>query len=208
MARGYIIAPSAAQIAEYGGRSWGGAPASPTSWADILALPGATFRIDSQTGLTGDPVTAWAEQWQGGNLVTGNAPDYNATGLDGKPGVVFNGTTNYLLDSTITIASGDKTIYLVVDNTTVTAAVRIAAAFTAAGAGKLYIYQHDASGNVAIFDGAALRTTGVAATTGPQIVRFTLDSGGAAGSSTVHRDGTQIGTLTCGAIGAINGVTL
>lgn len=182
------------------------------SLTSLQAEPGAAFGLMATAGVTGDPITQWDDQWTSGAVFTsGTAPDYDATGLDGKPCVVLNGTSTVLNSGALTLAAGDKTIYVVQDLTDVTAAVRILFAFhTNAGpVGRLYIYQHQGGGLVSIFDGtSALTFSAAAATTGPQVMCYVMDSAGAAGSSAAYRDGVSLGTATCGTINASDDCTL
>lgn len=62
-------------------------------------------RYVASLGVTGDPVTAWADQQGSADLSSAGAPDYQATGgPNSKPTILFDGTDDQLSVTGLTIA--------------------------------------------------------------------------------------------------------
>lgn len=137
--------------------------------------------------------TAWTQS-------TGaSKPLYKTSGIGGKPGVSFDGGDDGLDNSTVSIASGSLTCFLVCNPTQTDAGNHWAFDTTT---GRLVLMQTGNSvASAGWYDGSFHSIA--AATTGAQILEWVLTSGG---NGQVFRNGTSLGTAAYTAKG-VSGIS-
>jgi len=173
--------------------SGGGSPWTPAR----LVGNGLTTWLRADLGLTlaGSAVSSWADQsgsgrnWTDGS-VAGRRPAYSATSFNGKPGITFDGATDYLVPSLAFTFGAATTIILV--GTPSTAAT---AYILAGSAGNFGLISNFSGPWLEFFNGADRKDFGVAtsATKFTAVVTQTDAS-----ALTWRLNGSQVGTAVPG----------
>lgn len=149
------------------------------------------LRADLGLTLVGSAVSSWADQsgsgrnWTDGS-VAGRRPAYSATSFNGKPGITFDGATDYLVPSLAFTFGAASTIILV--GTPATSAT----AYIMAGSGGNFGMISNFAGWLEFFNGADRKDFAVptAAT------KFTATVVQTDGSNLQwRRNGTQVGSV-------------
>jgi len=153
----------------------------------------------------GDQVATWPKRvgqdfTQG---TAGNRPLYRATAWDTTPALetVDFVSADQVQTSSLSSASGDWTFYFVFNPDTTTGNQSLFG--TTTGAMRIYHCYGSGTGNIYIMDDS-FRDTGVAPTTGKQLLTLNMTAGG---TTTVRRNGTQLASgsfyMTARAIGGV-----
>ena len=144
----------------------------PTDDANVKAW----FRADGHYTLSGTTVSAWLSQTataiSAAQGTGASQPTYSATGVNGKPGLTFDGSNDFMTTAALSVSSGNLLVCGALNLTSVASDGWLLDALTGR---NVYALRDavNAGGNLGYYDGA-WKNTGVAPATGNQILSFDL----------------------------------
>ena len=188
-----ILGPTGEPVSAGGGLPWdgvGGGGAYDPSLEAGYALDWWASDAASITKDGSDIVSSWVDRasaLDASQGTTGQRPSYQATGLGGKPAILFERANSEHLEwTTFADASTDWTFYLFCDVKSVPSALSY---FLYSATGLLVLAQDTGTGSTGWFDGAWDPIA--AGATGPQVLTWRLPGGG---TGEMWRGSTSLGT--------------
>lgn len=162
---------------------------------DALCLE--ALRADDITGATDGAGLATWQKLVGSDAAQSTGawqPTYHASGVNGRPTVEFNGTSNYMtmLGTSVDAGAASNYSFFFAMNSDATTGTRPFMSWRYDLANRIYTYQNHATpNNLAVQNGGTLRDTGADPTTGWQVISIVCDS---SNGLKAYRNGTQIGS--------------